>query len=230
MFSILKKAPVTLALLIAITAMTLLEWFVGARPVNPLTSFLNDDALVTFGAIVPDMMFSGQYWRAVTAMFLHANWLHWAANTWALFQLGALYEVMFGSVRFLVIYFATGIIASIASSLISKGIAVGASGAIFGILGAFFFSVRRSPVWRHEQWTKSLLNQLLFWGGFNVVLGFQIEHIDNTAHIAGLVSGVLLGLIPHRVPPPPPSSRVVDVTPTSDGRPYGDPADRTGAR
>ena len=120
---------------------------------------------------------------------------------------------MFGSVRFAAIYFATGIIASIASSMVSTGPAVGASGAILGILGAFFFSIKRSPVWRHEKWTKSLLNQLVFWAGLNLVLGFEVKNIDNTAHIAGLLSGVLLGLIPHRVPPPPPGSRVVDVTP-----------------
>ncbi|HEY2321745.1 MAG TPA: rhomboid family intramembrane serine protease, partial [Thermoanaerobaculia bacterium] len=155
MFSILKKAPVTRALLIAITGMSLIECFLGARSINPLAPFLNDRGLVALGAIVPRMMVSGQYWRAVTAMFLHANWLHWAANTWALLQLGALYEVMFGSRRFAAIYFATGIVASISSSLFSMGIGVGASGAIFGILGAFFFSIRRSPVWRHEHWTKS---------------------------------------------------------------------------
>jgi len=175
------------------------------------------EALVAMGAIVPGMMHFGQYWRAIAAMFLHANLLHWAANSWALFQLGSLYEVMFGSARFATIYFTTGIIASIASSMVSTGPAVGASGAILGILGAFFFSIKRSPVWRHERWTKSLLNQLLFWAGVNLILGFQVKNIDNTAHIAGLVSGLILGLIPHRVPPPPPNSRVVDVTPHTHG-------------
>jgi rhomboid protease GluP len=204
-----KNAPVTTALLIIITMVFALEWISGALQ--------NEDALIAMGAIVPGMMHFGQYWRAVAAMFLHANLLHWAANSWALFQLGSLYEVMFGSARFAAIYFTTGIIASIASSMVSTGPAVGASGAILGILGAFFFSIKRSPVWRHERWTKSLLNQLLFWAGLNLVLGFEVKNIDNTAHIAGLISGLLLGLIPHRVPPPPPSSRVVDVTPRTYG-------------
>ena len=200
-----KNAPVTTALLIIITIVFALEWISGALQ--------NEDALIAMGAIVPGMMHFGQYWRAVAAMFLHANLLHWAANSWALFQLGSLYEVMFGSARFAAIYFTTGIIASIASSMVSTGPAVGASGAILGILGAFFFSIKRSPVWRHERWTKSLLNQLLFWAGLNLVLGFEVKNIDNTAHIAGLLSGLILGLLPHRVPPPPPSSHVVDVTP-----------------
>jgi rhomboid protease GluP len=200
-----KQAPVTTALLIIITIVFVFEWLNGALQ--------NEEALIAMGAIMPGMMQAGQYWRALAGMFLHANLLHWAANSWALFQLGSLYEVMFGSLRFAVIYFVTGIIASVASSMVSTGPAVGASGAILGILGAFFFSIKRSPVWRHEKWTKSLLNQLLFWAGLNLVLGFEVKNIDNTAHIAGLVSGLLLGLIPHRVPPPPPSSRVLDVTP-----------------
>lgn len=200
-----KQAPVTTALLVIITIVFVFEWLNGALQ--------NEEALIAMGAIMPGMMQAGQYWRALAGMFLHANLLHWAANSWALFQLGSLYEVMFGSLRFAVIYFVTGIIASVASSMVSTGPAVGASGAILGILGAFFFSIKRSPVWRHEKWTKSLLNQLLFWAGLNLVLGFEVKNIDNTAHIAGLVSGLLLGLIPHRVPPPPPSSRVLDVTP-----------------
>jgi rhomboid protease GluP len=200
-----KQAPVTTALLIIITLVFAFEWLNGAPQ--------NEDVLIGMGAILPGMMQSGQYWRALAGMFLHANLLHWAANSWALFQLGSLYEAMFGSLRFAAIYFATGIIASIASSMVSTGPAVGASGAILGILGAFFFSIKRSPVWRHEKWTKSLLNQLLFWAGLNLVLGLEVKNIDNTAHIAGLLSGLILGLIPHRVPPPPPSSRVLDVTP-----------------
>jgi rhomboid protease GluP len=204
-----KNAPVTTALLIIITIVFVFEWLGGALQ--------NDEALIAMGAIVPGMMHFGQYWRAVAAMFLHANLLHWAANSWALFQLGSLYEVMFGSARFAAIYFITGIIASIASSMVSTGPAVGASGAILGILGAFFFSIKRSPIWRHERWTKSLLNQLLFWAGVNLILGFEVKNIDNTAHIAGLLSGLILGFIPHRVPPPPPSSHVVDVTPHTHG-------------
>ncbi len=204
-----KNAPVTTALLIIITIVFGVEWMKGAVD--------NEDVLITMGAIMPGMIRAGEYWRALTGMFLHANLLHWAANSWALFQLGSLYEVMFGSRRFLAIYFTTGIIASVASSMVSNGPAVGASGAILGILGAFFFSIKRSPVWRHERWTKSLLNQLLFWAGLNLVLGFEVKNIDNTAHIAGLVSGLLLGFIPHRVPPPPPSSRVVDVQPHTYG-------------
>ena len=211
-----SRAPATATLLGLITAIFLFEAATGAID--------NDMYLRELGAILPwsELRSSGQYWRLVSGMFLHEGWLHWVANSWALYQLGFLYELMFGTPRFLFIYFATGLIASFASSynMPLGGSSVGASGAILGLLGAFIFSIRRSPQWRHERWTKSLLVQLVFWAVFNIILGFQIPQIDNTAHIAGLVSGLLLGLLPHRVPPQPPATRVIDVRPYDDGAAY----------
>jgi rhomboid protease GluP len=205
----LRRAPATAAILAVITIVFVYELIVGATE--------NNDMLFQLGAIVPwsYIVEHGEYWRLLTGMFLHANVLHWAANSWSLYQLGTLYEAMFGSKRFLLIYFATGLCASLASSIKRPdGISIGASGAVLGILGAFIFSIRRSPRFRHEPWTRGLLAQLVFWGLLNVALGFQIPQIDNVAHIAGIASGLLLGFIlPHRVPPPPPSQGVIDVQP-----------------
>jgi rhomboid protease GluP len=202
-------APVTGALLAIIFAVFVLEWTNGAID--------NDEMLIRMGAIVPGMLSYGEYWRAVAAMFLHANVIHWAANSWALYQLGRLYEMMFGSLRFTVTYFVTGIIASIASSLWMHGPSVGASGAILGILGALIFSIKRHPQWRNQPWTKSLLRQLVFWAGVNIILGFSVKNIDNVAHIAGLVSGLLIGMVPHRIPPAPPGEAIIDVEPRHYG-------------
>ena len=171
----------------------------------------------------------GQYWRWLTSMFLHGDGtmrndlLHLLSNLWALYQLGTRFEIMFGTRRFLVTYFVTGIIASITSSLhlALTGSSVGASGAIFGILGAFIFSVRRSPVWRNDPRAKHLMPQLLFWIVVNIIIGLSVKFIDNAAHIGGLVAGLLLGLMPHRVPPPSPGGMVIDVTPASAGSPAG---------
>ena len=211
----LKKSPFTATLLVVITAIFAFEWLVSVAGRRPVFADVNEALLVTMGANVHDTLASREFWRLVAAMFLHGNVLHWAANSWALYQLGTLYEAMFGSRRFIVFYFVTGICASIVSSLRipEGGVSVGASGAIFGILGAFIFSIRRSPQWRNEPWTKSLIMQLLFWAAVNLVLGATVPVIDNAAHITGLVTGLLLGFIPHRVPPPPPSTRVIDVLP-----------------
>lgn len=205
-----RRAPVTSLILLVILAVFAVEFVTQA--------LWDNRRLAAMGAILPGMMaYPGEWWRAFAAMFLHASALHWAANSWALFQLGGLYEMMFGSRRFAFTYFTTGILASIASSLFTTGPAVGASGAILGVLGAFIFSLKRSPLWRNEPWTKGLVSQLVFWAVVNIVLGFMVENIDNVAHITGFVTGLVIGLFPHRVPPPPPSNAVINVTPRSYG-------------
>ena len=206
--------PVTLALLVVIGIVFAVELVSGA--------LMNDATLASMGAILPGTLERHDYWRLLAAMFLHGGWLHILTNGWAIYQLCGLYERMFGSGRLLLIYFASGLFASVASAIHLThvyeandiaGASVGASGAIFGVLGAFIFSIRRSPLWRHQPWTKSLLSQLMFWIVLNLGLGLSIKVIDDTAHFAGLVAGLLLGFLPHRVAPPPPAERVIDVTP-----------------
>jgi rhomboid protease GluP len=199
----IRRAPVTMMLLVVIAIVFSFEVMTGA--------FYSDEAMVRLGAIVPGLLQRGEWWRLLAAMFLHGGWLHWATNSWALYQLGMLYETLFGSPRFAFIYFASGICASIASSLYQHGPAVGASGAIFGILGAFIFSIRRSPQYRHQPWTRGLTGQLIFWILVNIGIGLYFPFIDNVAHMAGLATGLLLGFLPHRVPPPPPRDLVIDV-------------------
>jgi len=201
-----KRSPLTFILLAVITIVFLYERWIGATENDPMK-------LANLGAIMPDTLETHEYWRLFAAMFLHAGWLHWAANAWALFQLGTLYEILFGTKRFAFIYFTTGICASIASASMHHGPAVGASGAIFGLLGAFIFSIRRSPRYRHQPWTRSLIGQLIFWIVVNIIIGVEVKVIDNTAHIGGLISGLILGLLPQRVPPPPPGGTVIDVEP-----------------
>ena len=213
-----RKAPVTTALLVIIAIVFAFEFILGgprnlAAGANIFIDDVNPQLLAAFGAIIGGTLRRHEYWRLFAAMFLHASILHWAVNSWALYQLGTLYEVLFGSRRFVLIYLATGLCASIASAahMHANGASVGASGAIFGILGAFIFSIRRSPIYRHQPWTRGLIGQLVFWIVINIAIGASFAFIDNTAHLGGLVSGLLLGLIPHRVPPPPPSESVIDV-------------------
>ncbi len=214
----LPKPWATRLLLAAIFGGFLLEIVTGAWLNEPKLGYLGGNLPIDY------LQASGEYWRLLSSMFLHGDGtirgdlLHLLSNSWALFQLGTLYEMMFGSRRFLVTYFTTGLIASLASSIHLRGMqtfSVGASGAIFGILGAFIFSLRRSPRWRNDPVTKQLMPQFLFWIVLNIAIGFSVKEIDNTAHIGGLISGLLMGLWPHRVPPPPPSEGIVDVTPAS---------------
>jgi rhomboid protease GluP len=213
-----RNAPITKTLLIMIAVVFAIEFIFGGPPLrlgsDTLLGEIDPRVLDMFGAIDQGTLAGHEYWRLITAMFMHASVLHWAVNSWALYQIGTLYEVLFGSRRFMFIYFATGLVASIASAVhigAMNGASVGASGAVFGIMGAFIFSIIRSPVYRHQPWTRSLIAQLVFWIAVNIAIGFSVKFIDNVAHLGGLVSGLLLGLIPHRIPPPPPRESVIDV-------------------
>src|SRR5258707_7837887 len=93
----------------------------------------NGEKLIAMGAISHDLVMRGEVWRLISYMFLHAGWVHWISNSWALYQLGTLYEVLFGSKRFTLIFFTTGIVAGLASAILHEGPAVGASGAVFGV-------------------------------------------------------------------------------------------------
>ncbi len=109
------------------------------------------DVLIAFGAKYNQAILEGQYWRFVTPIFLHANILHLGLNMLNLIVLGIFVERIFGHVRFLLIYFVTGIISIVASFYFSpQEISVGASGAIFGLVGAyslFVFIHRRAFRW-----------------------------------------------------------------------------------
>lgn len=178
----------------------------------PIVGVRNIDmpALIAAGAIIPHIPQTGEWWRLVSAMFIHIGLLHLLFNTWALYQLGGLFEMMFGTKRFIYTYAVTGIVASFASVLFTRSIAAGASGAIFGILGALIIAIRRSPRWRNENWTRGLVQQLLFWAGLNIFLGFSYPGIDNAAHLGGFAAGLIAGLVPHDVPPPPPREMIID--------------------
>lgn len=205
-----SKTPATSTLLIMIVLAFGVELMTGASA-NP--------ELLSRGAILPIELLreGGQYWRLLSGMFLHGGILHVAVNLFSLWQLGRVYELMFGTPRFVLIYFVTGLAASVTSALHLDygGFSVGASGAVFGILGATISSILTSPRFRRDPRARSLVTQCVFWLLLNVAATANIEQIDNAAHFGGLAAGLLLGaLLPHRQPPPPsPGNAVVDVRP-----------------
>jgi rhomboid protease GluP len=180
-----RRTPVTTFLLLAIVAMFVVETVRGGST--------DTRVLLTLGANYPPLIQQGQYWRLVTSMFLHIGMLHLVINGWALYQLGSLFEILLGSSRLLLIYFVSGIAGSIASTLFTRSLSAGASGAIFGVMGAIIAYLMK----RRENLTpqaKSLLMQLLLWAGINVFLGFSSRGIDNAAHLGGCAAGFAIGL------------------------------------
>lgn len=189
-----ERAPVTTLLLLAIGAVFVLEILQGG---------LQDArTLIDLGANYAPGVADGELWRLVTSLFLHGGLLHLLVNGWALYQLGTLMEVLVGSRRFAGVYFTTGIGASVASFFFSRGLSVGASGAIFGILGALLTFLYRRRDRLHPR-ARSLMMQLLFWAGINVFLGFTVPAIDNAAHLGGLGIGLVSGALLAERPRPP---------------------------
>ena len=150
--------------------------------------------LVDFGAMFGPFITGGEYWRLFTAMFLHADLAHLVMNGLGLFIVGRLVETSFGHLRFLLIYVLSGLFGSVASFGLSSGlVGAGASGAIFGILGALaaFFAVNRDSFGKEGR--QSLVGVLMV-AGLLLASGIRTEEVDNWAHFGGFVSGFFIGL------------------------------------
>lgn len=184
----LRQTPVTGVLLVAIAVLFLVETWAGGST--------NQQVLYALGANEPvSVLQQGQWWRLFASMFLHIGFAHVLLNGWALYQLVALFEMAVGSFRMLSVYILSGLAGSLASVLWRDGgLSAGASGAIFGLLGAMIaFLLRRRD--RLTPYAKSLLSQLVVWAGINVFFGFSFGAVDNAAHLGGCAAGFLMGFL-----------------------------------
>lgn len=137
----------------------------------------------------------GEYWRLVTVVLVHDNTLplHLAFNMYALFLVGPIVEALYGHVRFLLLYIACAAAGSAASYLFTAApIAVGASGAIFGLFGVLLVADRvHKPALTRQ--ARNLATQIGVLILVNLFIGFTARGIDNAAHIGGLIAGCWLG-------------------------------------
>ena len=180
----LHKPVVTWVLLGMIIVVFALETLMGGST--------NSEVLVRLGAKVNPLIAQGEYWRLLTAMFLHIGIMHLAVNGYALAAIGTELERLVGWKRFLAIYLLAGLFGGLASYAFSDSLSAGASGAIFGIIGALaaFFLRHRQQL---GAWGQRRLANIAFLIVINLVLGFTQPAIDNMAHLGGLVSGFCLG-------------------------------------
>jgi len=158
--------------------------------------FLNQDVdvLLRFGAMFGPLIATGEYWRFFTAMFLHAGLIHLFFNCFGLYIFGRLVEGVYGHVRFTAIYLLAGLAGGVLSYMFNRtAIAVGASGAIFGILGALaaYFVVNRDTL---GDMGRRNLTGLAAIAAINLGIGLVIPNIDNWAHFGGLAGGFVIGL------------------------------------
>jgi len=157
-------------------------------------AFLRANQLVAWGSNAGDRTLHGEWWRLVTSLFLHGSLLHLVFNMLALWQVGVLVERLFGSARFIALYAIAGVCGSIASVMWNPHVnSVGASGAIFGLIGGLFAFMRRENSGVPPTVVRDLRGSLLPFLVFSLVAGFAYPHTDNAAHIGGLVGGWLAG-------------------------------------
>ena len=177
----------------------------GASVGGGLLNFggISNRVLLMLGASLPlayDLM---QPWRFVTAVFLHASLIHIGFNMWVLIDIGPMVEELYGSARYLFIFVLTGLIGYIASSFFGF-MSIGASGALLGLIGVLLAVTTK----RHGAQSQMLRSQLLRWLLYIAILGFLPGlHIDNAAHLGGLIAGFILGRLMTDRPPVDPSER-----------------------
>lgn len=153
----------------------------------------NVENLIQFGAKYNPLIIDGEWWRLVSSMFLHIGMLHLMMNMLALYYLGAAVERIYGSSRFLLIYFLAGIGGGLTSFVFMSSVSAGASGAIFGLFGALlFFGVIHQKLF-FQTMGKNILTVV----ALNIVFGFVVPQIDVSAHLGGLVAGFLAAAIVH---------------------------------
>jgi membrane associated rhomboid family serine protease len=150
---------------------------------------------IRWGANYGPLTLRGEWWRLLTNIFVHGGIIHIAFNMWALWNLGQLCESLYGRWTYAAVYLVCGLGASLASVAFHPNRAgVGASGAIFGLAGALIaalklgeFSVPRSAL-------TGTLRSLGAFVVYSLVAGFR-PGIDNTAHIGGLITGLIVGAL-----------------------------------
>jgi rhomboid protease GluP len=145
--------------------------------------------LYAFGAKYREAILEGQWWRLITAGFLHGGMWHILMNSYGLFIIGSQVEQEFGTDRYLVIYIVSTITGFLASFYWTAAISVGASAGIFGLIGAMIaFGIHeKSP------YGSAMQRQYLFWAGINLAIGaFGGLAIDNAAHLGGMAGGFLV--------------------------------------
>lgn len=177
--------------------------FPGSQPVLTylllginIIVFLIDQAtgrrLTALGATDRAAILAGQTWRFVTPMFLHGNFLHIGFNSYFLFLVGPRLEQMFGKLRFAAIYFLSGIAGAVASFALTGAPSIGASGALFGIIGSWIPLLYRNQKLLAN--TDRQIRRIIEVIAINLLIGLM-PGIDNWAHLGGLLAGLALGWV-----------------------------------
>lgn len=169
----------------------------GGYDFHSLLGGINSYTLVRFGALYGPLAAAGQWWRFITPIFLHAGLLHIGFNSIVLFDLGPAVEEIYGPHKFLVLYVVTGAIGFVISYVWHPFVVtLGASGALFGLIGAMIAYGQRN---RHRL-GDSVKSMFVRWAIYGLIFGFLMPGVDNSAHLGGLAAGYLFGMLVSDMP------------------------------
>lgn len=179
-----KKPIITYSIIFICVLVFILMYVLGNGSTDNYT-------LLLFGANLDALTKNGDYYRLLTSMFLHIGIMHLLCNMYSLYIIGKEVENVFGKWKYLVIYILSGIAGSILSLAFNHNtICAGASGAIFGLLGALLYFGYYYRPYLGATLTRSIIPVI----AINLIIGFLDSGIDNSAHIGGLVGGLLVAM------------------------------------
>jgi len=183
----MRHAPPLILFLIAAN-LAMFGWELAAGALT------DRDTIVEAGALVRDRVAAGEWWRIVSAMFLHGGFDHLLGNVVVLYIVGLACEHAFGGARTALVYFVSGAAGALLSVAAGPGPSVGASGAIFGVIAAVVV-----VLYRHQERfylrDKRIGFVLAMWAGWQILTGLASPFIDNFAHLGGLAGGALAALL-----------------------------------
>ena len=173
------KLPIVTIILIALNVLIFLFGiFFGTR-----------DFLINTFAVYGPFIREGDFYRLITGIFLHADILHLGFNMYSLYVIGSQIESFFGKTKFILIYLFSGLMGSLLSILLNGNVpSIGASGAIFGLLGSMLYFGYYYRVYLGNTLTSQIVPIILV----NLLIGFTTSGIDNFGHIGGLIGGFLI--------------------------------------
>lgn len=185
----IRKEPVTAGLILLNILVFLAVEFTGSSQ--------NTMHMLDCGAAyTPMIVQGGEYYRLFTCMFLHFGIEHLLNNMLVLFVLGSRLERVIGKIKFLLIYLLGGVLGNVISLYLELhaqnfAVSAGASGAVFAVMGAMIYIVIRNK----GRLGDLSMRQILIMAAFSLYFGFASTGVDNTAHVAGMVSGFLLAVL-----------------------------------
>lgn len=175
-----KKDPVITKILITINIVIFV-----------LQLVLGWDVVASFGANYAPFVKSGKFYVLITSMFIHGNLIHLLFNMYALYIIGPQVESFYGKIKYLAIYFGSGILGALLSDIfLQNSISVGASGAIFGLLSSIVYFGYHYRAYLDTVIRSQIMPLIIF----NIFLGIVIPNIDTFCHIGGLIGGVLVSM------------------------------------